>query len=179
MKILVIGGGGREHALAWKLKQSPKASGVFVAPGNAGTARDVQTLTLFVGNNRLQLEQLGVAAPVRGDSDTPEARLDERITAVVLKPIGTLAMLRLMLHGAMGTLGEAHSVERFEFRHLVVRPGFTGRRRGVKVAFDGEVTRMRAPLDFRVLDQPLYLMKPRPIDTATPAGQDADREADR
>ena len=141
--------------------------------------RDLRTLTLFVGNNRLQLEQLGVAAPVRGDSDTPEARLDERITAVVLKPIGTLAMLRLMLHGAMGTLGEAHSVERFEFRHLVVRPGFTGRRRGVKVAFDGEVTRMRAPLDFRVLDQPLYLMKPRPIDTATPAGQDADREADR
>ncbi|HEX5390295.1 MAG TPA: phosphoribosylamine--glycine ligase [Burkholderiaceae bacterium] len=40
MKILVIGGGGREHALAWKLKQSPKASQVFVAPGNAGTARD-------------------------------------------------------------------------------------------------------------------------------------------
>lgn len=141
--------------------------------------RDLRTLTLFVGNNRLQLEQLGVAAPVRGDSDTPEARLDERITAVVLKPIGTLAMLRLMLHGAMGTLGEAHSVERFEFRHLVVRPGFTGRRRGVKVAFDGEVTRMRAPLDFRVLDQPLYLMKPRPIDTATPAGQGADREVDR
>ena len=40
MKILVIGGGGREHALAWKLKQSPKTTQVFVAPGNAGTARD-------------------------------------------------------------------------------------------------------------------------------------------
>ena len=40
MKVLVIGGGGREHALAWKLKQSPKATEVFVAPGNAGTARD-------------------------------------------------------------------------------------------------------------------------------------------
>lgn len=38
MKILVIGGGGREHALAWKLAQSPKATKVFVAPGNAGTA---------------------------------------------------------------------------------------------------------------------------------------------
>lgn len=38
MKILVIGGGGREHALAWKLSQSPKATKVFVAPGNAGTA---------------------------------------------------------------------------------------------------------------------------------------------
>ena len=40
MKILVVGGGGREHALAWKLAQSPLASQVFVAPGNAGTARE-------------------------------------------------------------------------------------------------------------------------------------------
>ena len=38
MKILVIGGGGREHALAWKLSQSPKATKMFVAPGNVGTA---------------------------------------------------------------------------------------------------------------------------------------------
>ncbi|MFN6996254.1 MAG: hypothetical protein ACK4PH_18815, partial [Aquincola tertiaricarbonis] len=38
MKILVIGGGGREHALAWKLAQSPRASKVYVAPGNGGTA---------------------------------------------------------------------------------------------------------------------------------------------
>ena len=40
MKILVIGAGGREHALAWRLAQSPKVSRVFVAPGNAGTARE-------------------------------------------------------------------------------------------------------------------------------------------
>ena len=40
MKVLVIGGGGREHALAWKLKRSPSVTQVFVAPGNAGTARD-------------------------------------------------------------------------------------------------------------------------------------------
>ena len=40
MKILVIGGGGREHALAWKLAQSPKVQTVFVAPGNGGTASD-------------------------------------------------------------------------------------------------------------------------------------------
>lgn len=38
MKILVIGGGGREHALAWKLAQSPKATKVYIAPGNGGTA---------------------------------------------------------------------------------------------------------------------------------------------
>jgi phosphoribosylamine--glycine ligase len=40
MKVLVIGGGGREHALAWKIAQSPKVHKVFVAPGNGGTARD-------------------------------------------------------------------------------------------------------------------------------------------
>ena len=40
MKVLVIGGGGREHALAWKLAQSPRVQQVFVAPGNGGTARD-------------------------------------------------------------------------------------------------------------------------------------------
>ena len=40
MKILVIGGGGREHALAWKLAQSPKTHNIYVAPGNGGTAQD-------------------------------------------------------------------------------------------------------------------------------------------
>ena len=40
MKVLVVGGGGREHALAWKLAQSPKVQTVYVAPGNGGTALD-------------------------------------------------------------------------------------------------------------------------------------------
>src|SRR5207302_4057963 len=43
MNLLVIGKGGREHALVWKLKQSPRAGKVFCAPGNAGTARDGAT----------------------------------------------------------------------------------------------------------------------------------------
>ncbi|HEX7607347.1 MAG TPA: phosphoribosylamine--glycine ligase N-terminal domain-containing protein, partial [Usitatibacter sp.] len=40
MKLLVIGSGGREHAVAWRLAQSPKVSRVYVAPGNAGTAHE-------------------------------------------------------------------------------------------------------------------------------------------
>jgi diacylglycerol kinase family enzyme len=126
--------------------------------------RDVQTLTLFVGNNRLQLEQLGVQP---NQDILREARPTEQprhITAVMLRPIGTLSMLHLMLNGAMGTLGEAQSVEHFEFDHMVVRPTLAPGRRKVKVAFDGEVTRLRPPLDFRVLSKPLYLLKPSPLE---------------
>jgi phosphoribosylamine--glycine ligase len=49
MKILVIGSGGREHALAWKAAQSPRVSQVFVAPGNAGTAREARVRNVDIG----------------------------------------------------------------------------------------------------------------------------------
>jgi diacylglycerol kinase family enzyme len=123
-----------------------------------GKVRDMQTLTLFVGNNRLQLQQFG-AEPDDTVAGTPG---DGSMAALVLRPIGTLSMIGLMLHGAMGRLGEAAGVERFEFEHLVVRPTLPQGRSGVKVAFDGEVKMMRAPLDFRVLAKPLYLLKPQP-----------------
>jgi phosphoribosylamine--glycine ligase len=53
MKILIIGAGGREHALAWKAAQSPQASGVFVAPGNGGTATEpgVRNLDIDPGDH--------------------------------------------------------------------------------------------------------------------------------
>lgn len=46
MKVLVIGNGGREHAIAWKIKQSPRVDRVFVAPGNAGTAIDAENVPI-------------------------------------------------------------------------------------------------------------------------------------
>ena len=122
-----------------------------------GTARDVQTLTVFVGNNRLQLQQLG-AEPEDTIDGTPG---DGSMAALMLRPIGSLSMIGLMLRGAMGRLGEAADVERFEFQHMVVRPTLGQGRRGVKVAFDGEVSMLHAPLHFRVLDTPLYLLAPR------------------
>jgi phosphoribosylamine--glycine ligase len=74
MKVLVIGGGGREHALAWKLKQSEGVEQVFVAPGNAGTARDAQLTNLpitdkvalreWVQANGIGLTVVGPEAPL-------------------------------------------------------------------------------------------------------------------
>lgn len=46
MKVLVVGGGGREHALAWKIRQSPLVDTVFVAPGNAGTASEFENVSI-------------------------------------------------------------------------------------------------------------------------------------
>lgn len=122
-----------------------------------GRIRDVQTLMLFVGNNRLQLQQLG-AEP---EDTLPGTPGDGSMAALMLRPVGTLAMIRLMLHGALGRLDEVADVERVEFQRMVVTPALPHGRRGVKVAFDGEVTRLRAPLDFRVLARPLYLLVPR------------------
>lgn len=119
------------------------------------TTRDVQTLTLFVGNNHLQLAQLG-AEPADTLAGTPG---HGSMAAVMLRPIGTLAMVKLMLHGAMGRLGEAAGVESFEFHHMVVRPRLAPGRKEVVVAFDGEVARMRSPLHIRMLSQPLYLLQ--------------------
>ena len=69
LKILVIGGGGREHALAWKLSQSPRVKQIFCAPGNAGTAQlgenvpispnDLPALARFAKDNRIDLTVIG------------------------------------------------------------------------------------------------------------------------
>ena len=59
MKVLVIGSGGREHALAWKLKQSAGVTEVIVAPGNAGTAREIGVRNVDVAADDLQSDQSG------------------------------------------------------------------------------------------------------------------------
>ncbi len=87
MNVLIIGSGGREHALAWKAAQSPIVDTVFVAPGNAGTAReaavrnvaidplDFAALIAFVESNNVGLTIVGPEAPlVAGVVDAFEAR---------------------------------------------------------------------------------------------------------
>src|SRR3989304_1046881 len=51
MKVLIIGSGGREHALAWKAAQSPKLTKLYIAPGNAGTAAWGENLSLDVNDH--------------------------------------------------------------------------------------------------------------------------------
>ncbi len=91
--ILVIGGGGREHALAWKAAQSPLAEKVYVAPGNAGTGRehrienvaisaeDTDALLDFAVSNRIGLTIVGPEAPL-------VAGLVDRFSAAGLKCFG-------------------------------------------------------------------------------------------
>ena len=74
MKILVVGSGGREHALAWKIAQSARIQLVFVAPGNGGTALDPRTVNIalddpesladFVQNEGIGLTIVGPEAPL-------------------------------------------------------------------------------------------------------------------
>ena len=74
MKVLVVGGGGREHALAWKLVQSPRVSQVLVAPGNGGTAcepgvrnvplTDLDALADYARAEQVALTVVGPEAPL-------------------------------------------------------------------------------------------------------------------
>ena len=74
MKILVVGSGGREHVLAWKLSQSPLVKKVYCAPGNAGTALDAENLNIpaddimrlakFAKENQIDLTIVGPEAPL-------------------------------------------------------------------------------------------------------------------
>ncbi len=76
MKVLVVGGGGREHVLAWKLAQSPRVKQVFVAPGNAGTrlmaenvpiaATDIEGLAEWADQNSIDLTVVGAGGAVGG-----------------------------------------------------------------------------------------------------------------
>ncbi|MDH5171270.1 MAG: phosphoribosylamine--glycine ligase, partial [Gammaproteobacteria bacterium] len=78
MNVLIIGSGGREHALAWKVAQSPRVEMVFVAPGNAGTAAEpgVENVTIdvmdfagladFCMGNAVGLTIVGPEAPLVG-----------------------------------------------------------------------------------------------------------------
>ena len=88
MRLLLLGSGGREHALAWKISQSPKVERLYIAPGNAGTrevgenvalaATDFEGIKAFVLANGIDMVVVGPEDPlVRWDPLCPAQRPDE------------------------------------------------------------------------------------------------------
>ena len=86
MKVLVVGGGGREHALAWKIKQSPRVDRVFVAPGNAGAAIDAENVAI-------------------NDTDVPAPGKFAKDNAIDLAVIGPESSLAVGIVDALGAAG--------------------------------------------------------------------------
>jgi len=96
MKLLVVGGGGREHALSWKLAQSPQVSQVLVAPGNAGTAKEPKIRNVAVGAEDvaglLELAQSeGVELTIVGPEQPLVAGIVDRFEQAGLKCFGPKA----------------------------------------------------------------------------------------
>ncbi len=100
MRVLVVGSGGREHALAWKLKGSPSVSQVYVAPGNAGTALDARNVAIPEGNHR---ELLAFAQK-------------ERIDLVVIGPEAPLVagLSDLLTHAGINVFGPSKAAAELE-----------------------------------------------------------------
>jgi phosphoribosylamine---glycine ligase len=93
MNILIIGGGGREHALAWKVKQSPLCSQLFIAPGNPGTMAlgqniavslsDFDQIALIIQTHHIELVIIGPEDPlVHGLTDFLEAKFNNRLKII-------------------------------------------------------------------------------------------------
>jgi len=116
-----------------------------------GKEQRLRTTTLFVGNNRLQMEQVGM-------EQLTDAVEDGQLAALAPKPMGKLGLLGLLVRGALGKLGGADDVVAFSFKRMTVRtPSLYGRKR-LKVAVDGEVSKMATPFEFRVLEGRLKLL---------------------
>ena len=173
MKILVIGGGGREHALAWKLARSPRVSRVFVAPGNAGTAMEegvsnvaasaVPELIEFVRAKGIALTIVGPEAPLaEGVVDQFQAEglkiFGPTRNAAQLESSKDFAKAFMMRHGiptaAYATFSDAASAHAYIERHaapIVVKADGLAAGKGVVVAMDeGEA---HAAVDMMLVDR--------------------------
>lgn len=117
-----------------------------------GKRESVRTPTLFVGNNPLQLQQVGLPEV--------DAVQERQLAAVVVRPVTGAAMLWLAVRGALGSLGDADNVCDFAFSRMTVNARRGASSRGVKVATDGEICWMKGPLQFSVAPQSLMLIVP-------------------
>jgi len=156
MKLLVIGSGGREHALAWKLAASPRVQKVYVAPGNAGTAlevgvenvgiTDLAALADFAEREKVYLTVVGPEAPLAaGVVDLFRARglriFGPTRTAAQLESSKDFAKRFLLRHGiptaAYETFTDAAAARAYVDRHgapMVVKADGLAAGKGVVVA---------------------------------------------
>ncbi len=156
MKMLVIGSGGREHAMAWRLAQSPKVSRVYVAPGNAGTAREdglfnvattaIPELVEFARSEAVHATVVGPEAPLAAGIVDAFRAADLRIfgptqAAAQLEASKELAKRFMGRHGiptaAHGAFTEAKSAHEHVERHgapIVVKADGLAAGKGVVVA---------------------------------------------
>jgi len=117
---------------------------------SGGKTQHLRTPTLFVGNNVLQFERIGMegAAAALGRGE---------LAAIAVREMGALPMVGLAFRGLLGRLGEAENLTTFTFRRLTVK---ARRRKMMKVATDGEILRLKMPLVFEVAPEPLMLLVP-------------------
>ncbi|MCD7722195.1 MAG: phosphoribosylamine--glycine ligase [Prevotellaceae bacterium] len=149
MKILLLGSGGREHALAWKIAQSPKTEKLYIAPGNAGTAEvgenvamkadDFTAIRGFVLDRGVDMVVVGPEDPlVKGISDYFSA--DARLASVaVIGPSKAGAMLE----------GSKDFAKGFMHRHEIPTAAY--------LTFDSST--LQEGLDFLETQQPPYVLK--------------------
>lgn len=121
MKILVIGSGGREHALVWKLKQSPRVTEIFCSPGNAGIAQIARVVPTLVSDHEALL-----AFAIR-----------EKIDLTVVGPDDALAggIVDLFQKNDMRIFGPARSAARFEWSKIFAKEFM--QRHGIPCAASG------------------------------------------
>jgi phosphoribosylamine---glycine ligase len=159
MKILVIGSGGREHALVWKLKQSARVSSVFCAPGNAGIARIATCVPLKISDHdalvRFAREE-GIGLTVVGPDDALAAGMVDRFQAEGLRIFGpTQSAARLesskvfakefmerhgiptARSGSFSDSSEAHKFAQAMRKPLVIKADGLALGKGVLIAHSG------------------------------------------
>ena len=173
MRILVVGGGGREHALVWKISQSPLAEKVFCAPGNPGTARlaenvaiaadDVDALARWAVESRIDLVVVGPEAPlVLGLADrlaaagvavfgasAAAARLEG--SKAFAKEVMAAAGIPTAAYGSFDALGPALAHARAADGRVVVKADGLAAGKGVVVC--GDIAEAEAALRSILVDR--------------------------
>jgi phosphoribosylamine--glycine ligase len=172
VNILVIGGGGREHALAWKLAQSPRVTRVHVAPGNAGTAREpgvvnvartaIADLVAFAKDKPIDLTIVGPEAPLAAGVVDAFRAAGLRIfgptqAAARLESSKDFAKAFMVRHGiptarhaTFADASEAHAHVDAQGAPIVVKADGLAAGKGVVVA--GTVAEAHAAIDAMLVD---------------------------